>query len=97
MKSKIVATEPLKKQSLEADDAGIVFTESPGFGMGETYHHAFRDVDVIMRSTNNAAQPVLSIQVAQTTYSIRYKANDEQHRALIDYIVQKALESKEAQ
>ena len=45
MKMKIVASEPLKKLTLEADDEGILFNESAGFGMGETYHHAFREID----------------------------------------------------
>lgn len=90
MKMKIVAAEPLKKQTLEADHEGISYHQSGGFGMGDTSHHTFAEIDAVVRNTSNPSQPVLSIQCGTSIYSIRYKANDQGHRALIDHIVANA-------
>jgi len=93
MNMRIVASEPLKKQILEVDDAGIRFSESAAFGMGQPHRHAFAEIDAVVRTTANPALPVLSIQCGTTIYSIRYKANDEGHRALVDHIVANAQKS----
>lgn len=90
MKEKIVATQPLKKQILEADEQGISYTESPGFGMGDTFHHAYHEIDAIVRS---ATEPVLSIQIGSRIYSLRFNQNNEGHRALIGRIVAGAQKS----
>lgn len=95
MNLRIVASGPIEKQTLTADDHGIHYNESAAFGLGTQYHHAFGEIDAILRTTANPALPVLSIQVGAKIYSIRYKAGDEQHRALVDFIVRKAAETKE--
>lgn len=83
----IVFKEPLKTRKLSADDEGISYHESAAFGMGDTFHHAFGEIDAVLRNTQNAAQPVLAIQIGTTTYTIQYKPNDQQHLALIDKII----------
>ena len=97
MNMRIVAAGPLEKQTLAADEHGFVYNESAAFGLGEQHRHAFAEIDAIVRTLGNPALPVLSIQVAQKIYSIRYKAGDEQHRALVDFIVHKTAQTKEAQ
>lgn len=87
MKMQIVASEALKRQTLEADDEGISIHETSGFGMGEWYHHAFGEIDAVVRTTSNPAFPTLSIQVGRTIYSIRYKSTDAGHQSLVDHIV----------
>lgn len=96
MNVKIVESEPLRKTTLEADDAGIRFRESPSFGRGQTHQHAFGEIDAILREQTNLLNPRLSIQVGTAIYSIRYKTNDKKHCALVDFIVQKAAQSQEA-
>lgn len=91
----IVFKEPLKTVQLDADDDGIRFHERGGLGTGETAQHPFRAIDAVVRSTDNAAQPMLSIQVGSSIYSIRYKPSDEKHRAVIDRIVTGARKSME--
>jgi hypothetical protein len=95
MTMRIVASGPIEKQTLSADDHGINYNESAAFGLGTQHRHAFGEIDVILRTTANPALPVLSIQVGKKVYSIRYKAGDEQHRAVVDFIVRKAAQTKE--
>lgn len=81
---KIVASEPLKKKTLEVEPDGIRFHESAGFGMGETEFHPFADVDAVVRCTD---EPLLSIQIGKSVWSIRYNHQDEKQRAVADAIV----------
>lgn len=99
MKMKIVASEPLKKLTLEADHEGISFNESGGFGMGEWHHHSFSEIDAVVR-TANTIYPNLSIQVGTKIYTIKYKAEDNAHKALVDHIItnaQKTVSTQESQ
>ena len=80
----IVDSEPLKKKKLECIENGFRYSEPGVFGMGEGGQHAFHEIDAIVRDSHPA---VLHIQVGRTIYSVRYKANDANHRAVIDCIV----------
>ena len=99
MKMKITASEPLKKMTLETDEEGISFNESGGFGMGNWHHHKFSEIDAVVR-TASTIYPVLSIQVGTTIYSIKYKAEDNSHKAVVEHIVanaQKSVSTQESQ
>ena len=85
---RIVVSGALEKETLAADEYGINYNKSAGFGIGAQNRHAYAEIDAIVRTTANPALPVLSI-------SIRYKANDAQHRATVDFIVQRAAQTKE--
>lgn len=80
----MVASEALKRMTLEVHDTGISYNESSGFGKGQWSHHAFADIDAIVRST---VPPVLSIQVGTVIYSLPYKEDSENHRAVIAALV----------
>lgn len=96
MNMKLVDTELLRKVTLEADEEGIRFQESHGFGMSDTYRHTFGEIDAILREESNPGAPRLSIQVGAKVYSIRYKSYEARQCAVVDYIVQKAAQSREA-
>jgi hypothetical protein len=87
---KIVAAQPLKKQILEVHDEGVTYTETSGFGMGETSRFSFDQIDAVVKS---ATEPLLSIQVGTTTVKLTFKKDNETHRAVIARIVDGARES----
>jgi len=82
--TKIVASEPLKKQTLEVYDQGITYNESAGFGMGELFNYSFDAIDAVLRS---ATEPVLSIQIGTTIHKLKIKNDNETHNAVITQIV----------
>ena len=92
MRLEISHSGPIERQLLIVYEEGINYNESPAFGMGKQNRHWFREIDAVLRSTANPNQHVLSIQVGKTIYSIRYNPQDGQHRAAIDFLVQKAKE-----
>ena len=93
MRLEIVASDGIEKKTLIVYDEGISYNESAAFGLGPQHRHWFRDIDAVLRSIANPALPILSIQVGRTIYNIRYKANDGQHRAAVDFLVQKTKEA----
>ena len=94
MRLEITAAGAVEKQTLIVYDEGINYNESAAFGIGKQHRHWFREIDAVLRSTANPNQPVLSIQIGKTIYSIRYNPRDGQHRAAIDFLVQKAKEAQ---
>ena len=90
MAIKIVASAPLKKQTLEVHDAGISYNESAGFGMGEQSHYSFDQIDAVVRSV---AEPVLSLQIGTTIIKLGFKNGDQTHEAAIAQIVAGAKKS----
>ncbi|MGZ7031397.1 MAG: hypothetical protein ACXVIJ_05435 [Thermoanaerobaculia bacterium] len=80
---KIVAAQPLKKQTLEVHDHGITYSEGTGFGMGEVSNFSFDQIDAVVRS---ATDPVLSIQIGTTIYKLAVR-KDPAHDAVIAQIV----------
>jgi hypothetical protein len=84
MTQKIVASQPLKKQTLTVWEEGIVYTESAAFGAGPTFRYTFDQIDAVVKSSS---EPILSIQVGSVIHSIPFKKNDDSHRAVIDQIV----------
>lgn len=95
MNMRIVVSGALERETLAADEYGINYNKSAGFGIGTQHRHAYAEIDAVVRTTTNPALPVLSIQVGKKIISIRYKANDAQHRATVDFIVQRAAQTKE--
>jgi hypothetical protein len=91
MKAKqIVASQPLKKQTLEVNDEGITYKESAGFGMGELFRFSFDQIDAVVRSVS---EPLLAIQIGTTIIKLAIKSGDETHNAVIAEIVAGALKS----
>ena len=90
MSRKIVAAEPLKKKTLEVDEAGISWSESAGLGSGTPRRYAFDQIDAVVESEES---PVLSIQAGAVVHSIPYKKSDETHLAVIAEIVAGARRS----
>lgn len=95
MNMRIVVSGALERETLTADEYGVHYNKSAGFGLGTQHRHAYAEIDAVVRSTANPSLPVLSIQVGKKIISIRYKANDAQHRATVDFIVQRAAQTKE--
>lgn len=81
---KIVAAQPLRKQTLEVHDHGISYNESSGFGMGASSHFSFDQIDAVVRS---ATDPILSIQVGTNIIKLPIKKDDQTHNAVIAQIV----------
>jgi len=96
MTLRIVVKGALETETLSADDQAFYYNKSAAFGLGNQHRHAWQEIDAIVRSIANPAQPVLSIQVGTKIYSIRYKPNDAAHRAFIDHVVRHAAQTKEA-
>jgi hypothetical protein len=87
----IVASAPLKKQTLEVHDEGISYFESTGFGMGEPpSHYSFDQIDAVVRSVT---EPVLSLQIGTTVIKLAIKNGDQTHEAAIAQIVAGAKKS----
>lgn len=86
----IVASQPLKKQTLEVHDTGISYNESPGFGMGEWTHVSFGEIDAVLRS---ATGTVLSILAGRAVYRIQFNDRNPGHHEVIDRIVKGAVRS----
>lgn len=84
MSRKIVATQALKKQTLEVNELGIAYAESAAFGFGETLRYTFEQIDAVVQ---NAETPVLSIQIGSVVHHIAFRKSDETHRAVIAEIV----------
>ena len=93
---RIVVSGPLEKETLTVDDHGFNYNKSAMFGLGNQHRHAFAEIDAIVRSSANPALPMLSIQVGKKIYTIRYKANDAKHCALVDHLVRRTAQTKEA-
>lgn len=96
MTMRIVVKGALETETLSVDDHAFYYNKSAAFGLGTQYRHIFAEIDAVVRSIGNPALPVLSVQVGKKIYSIRYKANDAQHRAVVDHLVRNATQTKEA-
>jgi hypothetical protein len=81
---KIVAAQTLKKQTLVVDEQGIGYSESGGFGRGDTTRYTFDQIDAVVQS---AEEPVLSIQIGEVIHRIPFKKSDDTHKAVIAEIV----------
>lgn len=84
MDLKIVSSHPLKQQTLEVCEDGVVYSEGPARGAVMTSRYAFDQIDAVVQSSE---EPMLSIQIGSVIHIIPFRKDDETHRTVVTRII----------